>query len=104
LLEENHLVDLRRTEPYDQSEFFNTLTNENISDADYADYLVEFAKCPNRLAYLLRYNERDVEVMPGLTDKLIAFNCQFKVDMLRCVSTSACDTQEKYIYFMRTLI
>jgi hypothetical protein len=58
LLEKNHLVYLQRTEPFAQSDFINTLTNEGISDADYADYLVEAAKYPNRLAYLLHYNER----------------------------------------------
>jgi hypothetical protein len=82
LLEENHLVDLQRTEPYAQSEFFNTLTNENISDVDYAEHLVEFDRCLNRLAYLLHYNEHDVEVMTGIIDQLIESNRQKGVDML----------------------
>jgi hypothetical protein len=99
LLEENHLVELQRTDPHDQSEFFNTLTNENISDADYANYLVEFEKCSNSLDYLLRNNERDVEVMPGIIDQLIESNRLCGVDMLRCVSNSGCATQKKYNSF-----
>jgi hypothetical protein len=94
--EETFQEDSLRTDPYAQSDFFNTLTNEGISDADYTDYLVEAAKHPNRLAYLLHYNERDVEVMPEIIDQLIEINRKFDVDMLRCVSLSACAAQAKY--------
>jgi hypothetical protein len=63
LNESNFFDDLQKTEPFKQEQFYSSFSKSDISDEDYAGYLIESAKSPSRLDFFLNYNKRDVEVM-----------------------------------------
>jgi hypothetical protein len=83
LQEANHVIELQRTDQYTKEDFHDTLTNKDICNGDYEEYVKEAMQHVNRLAYLLYCNERDVEIMPQIIDLLINLYRKFDVDMLR---------------------
>jgi hypothetical protein len=94
--ENNFYDDLQKTEPFEHEQFYSSLSKSNISEKDYTGYLTESAKFPSRLDYFLHYNERDVEVMPLIIDRLCDMYAKYHVDMLQCVSLSGCASRLRY--------
>ncbi|KAA6369600.1 MAG: hypothetical protein EZS28_034873 [Streblomastix strix] len=102
---------LNITEPFEQKEFFNELTQQKLSNSDYTDYLLDqliiivnkngkvtdtFKKFNNRWDYLQYYNELDTQIMIEPIDNLIKMNFNNDLDMFNYLSMASCANGTKY--------
>jgi hypothetical protein len=92
----NFTDELSKSEPFEQKDFYSSLTGKNLSDEDYKDYLKDAKQYPTRLTQLLAYNEQDTKIMIPIIDYLIKKFAEDSVDMLRNFSLSSCASQTKY--------
>jgi hypothetical protein len=73
---------LIKTEPFEQKDFYSSLTKSNISDSDYQVYLKDYEQYTRRSDCLLHYNEQDTIIMADQINFLIKNFAEFNVDML----------------------
>jgi hypothetical protein len=92
----NYKIKLEETKPFEQVDFYSSLTNTNISDTDYQIYLTDCVKFENRRDYLMYYNELDTKIMVPAINKLISYFAEYNVDMLQYYSLSSAASAVKY--------
>jgi hypothetical protein len=95
---DNYKDYLSKTEPFDQKDFYSSLTKSDISDSDYEIYLKDYEQYNLRSDYLLHYNELDTRIMVEPINFLIKNFAKFDVDMLKQVSAASCAVQVKYSF------
>jgi hypothetical protein len=66
---------LSKTEPFEQKDFYSSLTKSSISDSDYQVYLKDYKEYSSHKNYLLHYNEQDTFIMADPIDFLILEFC-----------------------------
>jgi hypothetical protein len=89
---------LSKTEPFEQQDFYSSLTNSNINDSDYQVYLKDYEQYSSRKNYQLHYNEQDTIIMADSINFLIKNFAKVNVDMLKQVSDASCAIQVKYSF------
>ncbi|KAA6380309.1 MAG: hypothetical protein EZS28_024163 [Streblomastix strix] len=102
---------LNISSPFEQKEFFNELTQQNLSNSEYTDYLLDqsiiivnkngkvtdtIKKFNNRWDYLQYYNELDTQIMIEPIDNLIKMNFNNDLDMFNYLSMASCANGTKY--------
>ena len=90
-------TELLRTKPFEQKDFFNSLTQEPLSDADYEMYLNDYKQYKNFYEYSQYYNEQDTKIMFCIIDNLIDMYNMDNVDCLNNLSISSLASSIKYL-------
>ena len=94
---DNLIENLLRTTPFEQKDFFNTLSRKDISDEDYNTYLKDFSTCKDFYDYTKKYNSQDINVMYPILNTLIEKNWEDHIDTLTMLSISAISKADKYL-------
>jgi hypothetical protein len=80
---------LGRKEPFARVLFFDSLSNQELSEKDYKIYLEDAKKYKNGWEYLAFYNIRDVEIMIGPIKKMMQMLSNLGIDMFSYLSLSS---------------
>jgi hypothetical protein len=95
---DNYKEYLSKTKPFEQKDFYSSLTKSSISDSDYQVYLKDYEQYARRFDYLLHYNEQETIIMADPINFLIKNFVKFHVDKLKQVSAVSCAVQVKYSF------
>lgn len=93
----NLIENLLRTTPFEQRDFYNSLSRKDLSDEDYNTYLEDFKSCIDFYDYTKKYNSQDINVMYPIIDTLIEKNWEDHIDTLTMLSISAISGADKYL-------
>jgi len=92
----NWNVELSKSEPFEQYNFFSSLSDSSISDVDYQTYLESAKPFESRFDYFVHYCNVDVEIMVHPIINLINIIFDHKVDMLHNLSLSSNASMIRY--------
>lgn len=88
---------LNKSEPFKYSDFYSYLNQKNpLTMTQYNDYVEDSKNYNNRWEYLLKYNDKDVEMMIKPIDELIRLNAKYQIDLIKNLSLSKNSSCIKY--------
>ena len=90
-------TELLRTEPFEQKDFFNELTQCDLPDDEYMMYLETYKQFKNFYQYTKYYNVQDTEIMFKVIDNLTKLYWEHKLDVIQNLSLSSLASQSKYL-------
>ena len=88
---------LLETKPFPIEAFFNSLTQQPLSQDLYNKYVEDFKNYKNFYEYTQFYNEQDCVIMFDIIDNLIAKYWELSLDMFTEVSFSSLASSAKYL-------
>ena len=101
---DNWREELYKSEPFEHEHFHSDLTQSNISDANYQEYVKLSKQFQTRLDYFKFYCNNDVSIMLKPIDNLISDTFKYNVDMLQNLSLSANASMIKYAFLYEDFI
>ena len=88
---------LLETKPFPIESFFNSLTQQPLSQDLYNKYVEDFKNYKNFYEYTQYYNEQDCIIMFDIIDNLVAKYWELSLDMFTEVSFSSLASSAKYL-------